>query len=98
MSEPTRTAFGAPNTHSGRDVALNVFHKWQVGIRNDPPLDELTDADVENDNLEGILTAFGTWMADMPIPQANKTGKFLSATSKGKYYGHIKESFKDEFP
>jgi hypothetical protein len=53
--------------------------------------------DVENDYLEHILATFAAWMANTPIPDAAKPNNMISAETKLKNLGKVKEAFKANY-
>jgi hypothetical protein len=77
----------APSTISGKNTAVCVFNLYQAEARSDDHFDDLVPKDMENDNLEDLVTSLAHYMGHVPIPQGNNTGKILGSESLGQYFG-----------
>lgn len=90
----------APSTVSGYGPAIKLFDRYQTEVMNDPKLADLTEGQVEADNLFNLLSSFGSWMANTPIPNQNRVNKdkVLDVTTLGQYFGRVKEALRERFP
>jgi hypothetical protein len=89
----------APSTISGKNTAVRVFNLYQAEARSgDHHFDDLVPEDVENDNLEDLVTSLAHYMGHVPIPQGNNTGKILGSESLGQYFGRIMVLLQEKFP
>ena len=88
----------ANSTTGGYLAAIKLFDKFQVH-REDPAFDNLTEEDVENDNLSYLYCSFLTWAANTPIHDASSKNpeKMITFETKEKYIGKVKEAFKKKF-
>lgn len=91
-----RTTGQAESTYAGYTAALKLFDKFQQS-REDPTFAQITMEDIENDYLEHTLATFAAWMANTSIADATKKSNMITADTKLKYLGKVKEAFKVKF-
>ena len=103
-----RTLGEAENTFEGKVVALRLFDKYQTA-RNYPVYSELTNDDVESDNLQHIIRRFAAWLANFDIPRyynekfeprATTAGlvQYIEPSTKRKYVERVKSALRQKFP
>jgi len=89
--------FRADRSGESYRVAVKRFNDYQRNVTNDPPFEELTAADVENDNLQQILYRYGTYLPSAKLAHYNTSGKNLAASSKSQYHSNLVTAFRDKF-
>lgn len=89
----------APSTISGKNTAFHVFNLYQAEARSgDHHFDDLVPKDMENNNLEDLVTSLAHYMGRVPIRHSNNTGKILGSESLGQYFGWIMVLLQEKFP
>ena len=98
----------AENTFFGKRTAIKAFNFHQRSL-NCPQCEELTNKDVESDNLQHIIGRFALWLAKTAIPtyhdenfelRVSTTGQateYLEVSTKIKYFERMKEVLKVKF-
>ena len=88
----------ADSTKGVEAAAKAVFNKWAREVRECSELEKLKLEDVDNDNLQDMLTAFALYLANNQITYAHNHSRYLLPKSCGKYFSSIKQFFKSKFP
>ena len=98
----------ADKTYDGKIVAIRLFNKYQQQ-KGYPLFQDLTQEDVESDNLQNIIRRFAGWLATFNKPKfhneyfkpkATIVGKcvsYLEPCTKRKYLERLKAVLKDKF-
>ena len=93
-----RTLGQAQSTYEGHANAIGIHDLWRTTVREDCCFADMTEQDVEADNLEHEIVEFLKWMAITEIEQNNSTGKHLSTSTKIQCAGRVKECYKKRWP
>ena len=94
------------STEDGYKSALKVINYFLTKILRYPPIRDLTERHIEEDNLQNLLLKIALWMAHTPIPKYSDENlesttdppKYVIVSTLTEYLSKGKEAIKKSSP